>query len=94
MYKLMLASLLMLAAGCEQLNPEWCDKYARCSPDEFCDPATNTCMAKADGGKVDQRMDLPRDTGKPDRSVDATSDAKPDLSSDKGPAKDVAPTPG
>lgn len=85
-----LALALTSLAGCERLNPSWCEEHAVCAVDEFCDPATNTCRARDAGQpdldlRPDQSPDLPRDQAA-DRPVDAPPDAPP---LDKGPPVDV-----
>jgi hypothetical protein len=37
------------AAACDRLNPDWCSTAGRCSSGEYCDPSTNTCRRREAG---------------------------------------------
>jgi hypothetical protein len=88
-----LVAALTAVAGCERLNPGWCEEHAVCGVDEFCDPATNTCRTRDAGQpdldltRPDQTPDLPRDQAA-DRPVDAPLDMPPP---DKTPVMDTSP---
>jgi len=76
-----------LATSCDRLNPDWCETHAMCGPNEHCDPASNTCVARDLGqldGPLDQRLDHAVDQApdrpavdlihKPDRGIDLGRD--------------------
>ena len=105
---LLWGGLLVPGAGCERLNPDWCDRHATCTGAEYCDPSTNSCRpreAGADLGKdaaADHAVvDLAPADGRPDMGpkpdMDPTLDPKPTPDTkptlDKGPTRDPKPKP-
>ena len=65
--------LVLIAAGCNRLNPAWCEEHASCLAGEYCDPSTNRCRpweagVSPDRG-LDQWLDVALDSAPPDDAV-------------------------